>query len=141
MVLLLLTFLQRETYHFSVITEALSCNQSNCHIVLGSIYLYSTGRFQSLFVTDPDMVREVANCKSLDFGKPRYLQKQLGALLGTGILTANGDLWAHQRKVIAPHFFMDKVKVKFKHSALPMNLSVDIASILSETLLQYKICG
>ncbi|CAD6255078.1 unnamed protein product [Miscanthus lutarioriparius] len=32
------------------------------------------------------------------------------ALLGTGILTANGDLWAHQRKVIASHFFMDKVK-------------------------------
>ncbi|CAD6258645.1 unnamed protein product [Miscanthus lutarioriparius] len=78
--------------------------------VYGSIYLYSTGSIQSLFVTDPDMVRELANCKSLDLGKPRYLQKQLGALLGTGILTANGDLWAHQRKVIASHFFMDKVK-------------------------------
>ncbi|OQU82743.1 hypothetical protein SORBI_3005G015600 [Sorghum bicolor] len=78
--------------------------------VYGSIYLYSTGNIQSLFVTDPDMVKELANCKSLDLGKPRYLQKQLGALLGTGILTANGDLWAHQRKVIAPHFFMDKVK-------------------------------
>ncbi|CAD6258608.1 unnamed protein product [Miscanthus lutarioriparius] len=67
-------------------------------------------RSTSLFVRDPDMVRELANCKSLDLGKPRYLQKQLGALLGTGILTANGDLWAHQRKVIASHFFMDKVK-------------------------------
>jgi len=40
--------------------------------------------------------------------------KELGALLGMGILTSNnGDLWAHQRKVIAPEFFMDKVKVKF----------------------------
>ncbi|CAN6330338.1 unnamed protein product [Urochloa humidicola] len=57
-----------------------------------------------------DMVKDLANCKSLDLGKPRYLQKELGALLGKGILTSNGDLWAHQRKVIAPEFFMDKVK-------------------------------
>ena len=80
----------------------------------GSIYLYSTGSIQALFVTDPDMVKELANCKSLELGKPLYLQKELGALLGMGILTSNnGDLWAHQRKVIAPEFFMDKVKVKF----------------------------
>ncbi|CAO2147459.1 unnamed protein product [Urochloa humidicola] len=78
--------------------------------VYGSIYLYSTGSIQALFVTDPDMVKDLANCKSLDLGKPRYLQKELGALLGKGILTSNGDLWAHQRKVIAPEFFMDKVK-------------------------------
>ncbi|CAM0150464.1 unnamed protein product [Urochloa decumbens] len=78
--------------------------------VYGSIYLYSTGSIQALFVTDPDMVKDLANCKSLDLGKPRYLQKELGALLGMGILTSNGDLWAHQRKVIAPEFFMDKVK-------------------------------
>ncbi|WVZ54740.1 hypothetical protein U9M48_005494 [Paspalum notatum var. saurae] len=78
--------------------------------VYGSIYLYSTGSIQALFVTDADMVKEIANCKSLDLGKPRYLQQELGALLGTGILTSNGDLWAHQRKVIAPEFFMDKVK-------------------------------
>ncbi|KAF8648845.1 hypothetical protein HU200_064546 [Digitaria exilis] len=78
--------------------------------VYGSIYLYSTGSIQALFVTDPDMVKEIANCKSLDLGKPLYQQKELGALLGMGILTSNGDLWAHQRKVIAPEFFMEKVK-------------------------------
>nr|CAB3459190.1 unnamed protein product [Digitaria exilis] len=78
--------------------------------VYGSIYLYSTGSIQALFMIDPDMVKELASCKSLDLGKPRYLQKELGALLGMGILTSNGDLWAHQRKVIAPEFFMEKIK-------------------------------
>ncbi|XP_062181999.1 cytochrome P450 714C2-like isoform X2 [Phragmites australis] len=78
--------------------------------VYGSIYLYSTGSIQALFVTDPDIVKELANCKSLDLGKPCYLQKELGPLLGMGILTSNGDLWVHQRKVIAPEFFMDKAK-------------------------------
>ncbi|GJN28451.1 hypothetical protein PR202_gb16576 [Eleusine coracana subsp. coracana] len=56
------------------------------------------------------MAKELANCKSLDLGKPCYLQKELGALLGMGILTSNGDLWLHERKVIAPEFFMGKVK-------------------------------
>lgn len=78
--------------------------------VYGSIYLYSTGSIQAVNVTDPDIVKELANCKSLDLGKPCYLQKERGALLGMGILTSNGDLWVHQRKVIAPEFFMDKVK-------------------------------
>uniref|UniRef100_A0A0D3HQQ8 Cytochrome P450 n=1 Tax=Oryza barthii TaxID=65489 RepID=A0A0D3HQQ8_9ORYZ len=78
--------------------------------VYGSIYLYSTGSIQVLNVTDSNMVKELANCKSLDFGKPCYLQKERGALLGMGILTSNGDLWVHQRKVIAPELFMERVK-------------------------------
>jgi cytochrome P450 len=77
----------------------------------GSIYFYATGSIQVLNVTDSDMVKALANCKALDLGKPSFLQKDRGALLGMGILTANGELWVHQRKVIAPEFFMDKVKV------------------------------
>lgn len=78
--------------------------------VYGSIYFYATGSIQVLHVTDSDMVKALANYKALDLGKPSFLQKERGALLGMGILTANGELWVHQRKVIAPEFFMDKVK-------------------------------
>jgi hypothetical protein len=93
--------------------------------VLGSIYLYSTGSIQVLNVTDPNMVKELANCKSLDLGKPCYLQKERGALLGMGILTSNGDLWVHQRKVIAPELFMERVKVIIcRHLYWAMDLSV-----------------
>nr|CAD1817447.1 unnamed protein product [Ananas comosus var. bracteatus] len=76
----------------------------------GPVYMYSTGGLQILNVTRPDLVKEIANCKSFDLGKPSYLQKERKALLGRGILTSNGDLWAHQRKVIAPEFFVEKVK-------------------------------
>ncbi|XP_047047928.1 cytochrome P450 714C2-like [Lolium rigidum] len=78
--------------------------------VYGSIYFYATGSIQVLNVTDSDMVKALANYKALDLGKPSFLQKERGALLGMGILTANGELWVHQRKVIAAEFFMDKVK-------------------------------
>jgi len=48
--------------------------------VYGSIYLYSTGSIHALFVTDPDMVKELANCKSLELGKPIQQQQQQHSL-------------------------------------------------------------
>ncbi|KAK2975295.1 hypothetical protein RJ640_026803, partial [Escallonia rubra] len=54
--------------------------------------------------------REITTCTSLDLGKPISETKELGALLGQGILTSNGPYWAHQRKIIAPELYMDKVK-------------------------------
>ncbi|KAL5974885.1 hypothetical protein ACLOJK_031558 [Asimina triloba] len=72
--------------------------------------MYSTGNIHLLYVSDPDIVKEVNLHKSFDLGKPSYLKEERGPLFGEGILTANGLIWAHQRKTIAPQFFMDKVK-------------------------------
>jgi hypothetical protein len=57
------------------------------------------------------MVKALGNGKALYLGKPCFLHKEFGALLGIGIMMTTSDLWVHQRKVIAPEFFMDKVKV------------------------------
>ncbi|KAK9001994.1 hypothetical protein V6N11_024687 [Hibiscus sabdariffa] len=38
------------------------------------------------------------------------MTKALQPMLGNGIIRSNGQFWAHQRKIIAPQFFMDKVK-------------------------------
>ncbi|KAL0370898.1 UNVERIFIED_CONTAM: cytochrome [Sesamum angustifolium] len=46
----------------------------------------------------------------LDLGKPTYQAKERRSLLGQGILTSNGPIWAHQRKILAPELYMDKVK-------------------------------
>ncbi|KAL0419357.1 UNVERIFIED_CONTAM: cytochrome [Sesamum radiatum] len=72
--------------------------------------LFSLGNTQIVHVTQPEMVREITTCTSLDLGKPTYQAKELGSLLGQGIITSNGPLWAHQRKIIAPELHMDKVK-------------------------------
>lgn len=76
----------------------------------GPIFVYATGNIQILCVTNPDMVKEISLCTSLNLGKPTYLSKDRGPLLGRGILTSNGPYWAHQRKIIAPEFYLDKVK-------------------------------
>ncbi|KAH1073383.1 hypothetical protein J1N35_025711 [Gossypium stocksii] len=79
----------------------------------GSMFLYSTGNLQLLCTTDMEMVKEIGLHKSLSLGKPSYLTKDRGPLLGQGILSSSGPIWSHQRKIIAPEFFPDKVKVRY----------------------------
>ncbi|KAI3450179.1 hypothetical protein Pfo_006844 [Paulownia fortunei] len=76
----------------------------------GEVFMFSLGNTQILHITQPDMVREITTCTSLDLGKPLYQAKERGSLLGQGILTSNGPYWAHQRKIIAPELYMEKVK-------------------------------
>uniref|UniRef100_A0A1W7HBQ9 Cytochrome P450 n=1 Tax=Scoparia dulcis TaxID=107240 RepID=A0A1W7HBQ9_SCODU len=76
----------------------------------GPNFLYSTGNIQILSITDPDSVKELSLCISPDLGKPSYLSRDRGPLLGRGILTSNGPYWSSQRKIIAPEFYLDKVK-------------------------------
>ncbi|CAA2971413.1 cytochrome P450 714A1-like [Olea europaea var. sylvestris] len=76
----------------------------------GPIYTYSTGNKQHLYVNHPELVKEMNQSMSLDLGKPSYVTKRLAPMLGNGILRSNGHIWAQQRKIVAPEFFMDKVK-------------------------------
>ncbi|XP_010273731.1 PREDICTED: cytochrome P450 714C2-like [Nelumbo nucifera] len=76
----------------------------------GPIFTYATGNVQHIYITDPNLVKEISLHKSWDLGKPSYVIEQLGALLGHGVTMSNGHVWAHQRKLIAPEFFIDKVK-------------------------------
>ena len=73
--------------------------------------MFSLGNIQILYLNEPDIVREITTCTTLELGKPSYQQKERGALLGQGILTSNGIKWAHQRKILAPELYMEKVKV------------------------------
>ncbi|XP_058736876.1 cytochrome P450 714C2-like [Vicia villosa] len=76
----------------------------------GPTYLFSSGSIQWLMVADMEMVKEILLTTSLNLGKPSYLSKDMGPLLGQGILSSSGPIWAHQRKIIAPEFYLDKVK-------------------------------
>lgn len=78
--------------------------------------MFSLGKMQILYVSGPDLVKEITTTTSLDLGRPSYQQKELGPLLGQGILTSNGSTWVRQRKIMAPELFMDKVKVRWLSS-------------------------
>ncbi|CAN2060040.1 unnamed protein product [Malus fusca] len=76
----------------------------------GEVFVFALGNTQILYVNQPDAVRDITTCTSLDLGKPTYQFKERGPLLGQGILTSNGTSWVHQRKIIAPELYMEKVK-------------------------------
>ncbi|WCJ23049.1 Cytochrome P450 714C2 [Euphorbia peplus] len=76
----------------------------------GPTFMYSTGNLHLLCTRDAEMIKEINLCNSLCLGKPSYLSKDRGPLLGKGIVSTDGPLWAHQRKIIAPEFYIDKVK-------------------------------
>ncbi|KNA19676.1 hypothetical protein SOVF_059410 [Spinacia oleracea] len=82
-------------------------------ILYGPVFTYSTGRMQILCITDPNVVKEIILCSSIDLGKPSYLSKERGPLLGQGVISSSGSLWSYQRKIIAPEFFPNKVKGMF----------------------------
>ncbi|XVF73554.1 hypothetical protein PTKIN_Ptkin12aG0211300 [Pterospermum kingtungense] len=92
----------------------------------GSVFLYSTGNLQLLCITDMEMVKQIGQYKSLSLGKPTYLSKDRGPLLGQGILSSSGPIWAYQHKIIAPNFFPDRVKGM-------VNLMVDATNSLIQT--------
>lgn len=85
------------------------------HWRTGGMYTFSAGSQQHLFVNRPELMKELKMHKSLDLGKPEYLSKALEPMLGNGIIKANGQQWAHQRRLIAPEFFPHKVKVIVVH--------------------------
>ncbi|XP_022764626.1 cytochrome P450 714B2-like [Durio zibethinus] len=80
----------------------------------GPTFMFSMGNLQVLHMSHPDVVKEMTVYSSFDLGRPSYQKKGLDPLYGEGILHANGAVWAHQRKVLAPEFYMDKVKGMMK---------------------------
>ncbi|WJZ97390.1 hypothetical protein VitviT2T_015998 [Vitis vinifera] len=91
-------------------------------------FTFALGNEQLLYVADTKLVKEINLSKTLDLGKPSYLQKDRGPLLGKGLITSNGAVWFHQRKTIAPQLFMDKVKGN-------LNIMVESASNLVSSWL------
>ncbi|XP_015938794.1 cytochrome P450 714C2-like [Arachis duranensis] len=76
----------------------------------GPIYLFSSGSVEWLVVSDIEMVKEITLYTSVNLGKPSLQSRELGPLLGQGILSSSGPIWVHQRKIIAPSLYLDKVK-------------------------------
>ncbi|CAD6258607.1 unnamed protein product [Miscanthus lutarioriparius] len=76
----------------------------------GPVFLYSTGVLEILHVAQPEMVKDMGHWTPSELGKPQHIMKSRKPLFGLGILIANGDLWAYEKKILAPQFFVEKIK-------------------------------
>ncbi|GGO92322.1 cytochrome P450 [Stakelama pacifica] len=52
----------------------------------------------------PDAVQRVLLDNAANYAKPRIVRKLIAPLVGRGLLSAEGELWRTQRKIVAPSF-------------------------------------
>ena len=50
---------------------------------------------------DPDMVQHVLLDNPANYAKPDIVKTLFGPIIGSGLLTSDGDLWRDQRRIVA----------------------------------------
>lgn len=65
---------------------------------------------QHLYANKVELVKDLNFSNNINLGKPFYVTKKLAPILGHSVVRSNGAVWAVQRKIIAPEFFMDRVR-------------------------------
>lgn len=76
----------------------------------GDVFLFWFGAKPSLFISDPEMVKQVLANK-FGFYPKSDVPSAILALLGKGLVLVEGSEWARHRRVVNPAFTMDKLKV------------------------------
>ena len=74
----------------------------------GDIFYYRAAWLHVYFLNRPDLIEYVLLRNPQNFLKDRVVQNSRW-LLGTGLLTAEGDAWKRQRRLIQPSFSRDRM--------------------------------
>src|SRR5262249_3911889 len=74
---------------------------------LGYIFYYRVAWLHVSFLNRPDLIESVLGRNPQNFMKDRVVQNSRW-LLGTGLLTAEGEGWKRQRRLIQPAFARDR---------------------------------
>uniref|UniRef100_A0ACD5XYA3 Uncharacterized protein n=1 Tax=Avena sativa TaxID=4498 RepID=A0ACD5XYA3_AVESA len=82
----------------------------------GKVFLSWAGYTPALWVGDYEMVKQILANKAGMYRKPDPGPNIL-ALLGKGLVFADGDQWVRHRRVVHPAFTMDKLKMMAKTMA------------------------
>lgn len=74
------------------------------HAANGLTFTTNTFFRTTINTCDPDVIRSVLALQFHDFGMGPLRRNSASPLLGKGIFTSDGDIWAHQRGLVRPAF-------------------------------------
>lgn len=72
-------------------------------------YTVNLGSRRLIATQDPGFIDYVLRTNHKNYHKSAIQTEELGRFIGKGLLTANGDYWLKQRRLIQPGFHMDKI--------------------------------
>ncbi|KAJ0678925.1 putative cytochrome P450 [Helianthus annuus] len=82
----------------------------NINNYAGKRFIYWNGTEPRMCLTDTELIKELLVKHSTISGKSWLQQQGSKHFIGRGLLMANGQDWHHQRHIVAPAFFNDKLK-------------------------------
>lgn len=75
---------------------------------IGPFVRVDLARMHGVLVTDPEIVEAICVTQNRQFRKDRFA-RDLQQVLGTGLLTSDGDFWRRQRRLAQPAFHKERV--------------------------------
>ncbi len=75
----------------------------------GDVVYFRLGPFPIYLVNHPDYIHEILVERADKFYKGRYTKELLKPLLGSGLLTNDGDTWKRQRRLAQPAFHHKRI--------------------------------
>ncbi|KAI3813489.1 hypothetical protein L1987_18214 [Smallanthus sonchifolius] len=78
--------------------------------IYGKRFIYWNGTEPRMCLTENELIKELLVKHSTSSGKSWLQQQGSKHFIGRGLLMANGQNWHHQRHIVAPAFFNDKLK-------------------------------
>lgn len=77
----------------------------------GKRFVYWNGAEPRLCLTETELIKEFLSKCSTVSGKSWQQRQGSKNFIGDGLLMANGQDWYHQRRIVAPAFMGDRLKV------------------------------
>lgn len=78
-------------------------------IKFNGTYTVNLGTLRLIATQNPRFIEHVLKNNHRNYHKSTFQSDLLGRFLGKGLLTANGDYWLKQRRLIQPGFHIDKI--------------------------------
>ena len=81
-------------------------------LCVGEKFVIWFGYEPRIYLTNAEVIQQFLSSKHLnDCGRSLTLQKLVSVVFEKGVFSVNGEQWAHQRRIVAPAFNMDMLKV------------------------------
>jgi len=82
---------------------------TSCARDYGDVVAFRLGGWPAWLLNHPDLAEQVFITHNRSFVKHRFFWRHVGALFGDGLLTAEGDFWLRERRLVQPAFHRERI--------------------------------